>query len=61
MHDDVNPVLPITRDPADDYLVELARHSRADCLVTGDRDLLDAGLTDVWVLSPAALLSELRL
>jgi len=31
----------VVRDPADDYLVALARSARADAIVTGDRDLLD--------------------
>lgn len=35
----------MVRDPADDYLVALARVAEADAIVTGDRDLLDhAGL-----------------
>lgn len=29
------------RDPKDDYLLELARVSSADILITGDKDLLD--------------------
>lgn len=29
------------RDPADDYLVALARAAPADTIVTGDRDLLE--------------------
>ena len=42
-----DPVLPagVVRDPNDDFLVALAATSRADAIVTGDRDLLDhAGL-----------------
>ncbi len=31
----------VVRDPADDYLVALARAANADAIVTGDRDLLD--------------------
>lgn len=42
----------ITRDPKDDYLVRLTRASGADVLVSGDRDLLDAGLADIAVLTP---------
>jgi uncharacterized protein len=39
------PVIPgLTRDPADDYLVTLALSVHADLLVSGDEDLLDAGL-----------------
>jgi uncharacterized protein len=38
-----DPVLPasVVRDPTDDFLVALAATSRADAIVTGDRDLLD--------------------
>lgn len=38
-----DPVSPprVVRDPADDYLVALARVAGADAIVTGDRDLLD--------------------
>ena len=50
----------LTRDPGDDYLPRLARAARADCLVTGDDDLIEADLADVWVLRPAAFLDELR-
>ncbi len=32
---------PILRDPSDDYLVALAQTTRAEAIVTGDRDLLD--------------------
>jgi putative PIN family toxin of toxin-antitoxin system len=52
-------VQPITRDADDDYLVELTRYARCDALVTGDRDLLDAGLDDVRVLSPRDFLTLL--
>jgi len=38
-----NPAAPskVVRDPNDDFLVALAASSRADAIVTGDRDLLD--------------------
>jgi uncharacterized protein len=42
--DPINPE-PILRDPADDYLVALARGAGAEAIVTGDKDLLEhAGL-----------------
>lgn len=47
------------RDPDDDYLVDLLRRSRADVLVSVDRDLLDAQLPGVTVLDPAQFLSHL--
>ena len=44
--------LPVaTRDRKDDYLVALARSERVDALVSGDRDLLDAGLDATGVES----------
>jgi putative PIN family toxin of toxin-antitoxin system len=38
-----DPVAPpsVVRDPGDDYLVDLAKTSKAAFIVTGDRDLLD--------------------
>lgn len=47
------------RDPDDDYLVDLVRASGADVLVSLDRDLLDAQLSDVTVLDPAMFLHRL--
>ncbi len=52
-------VSPSVRDPADDYLVALAREAHADVLVSLDRDLLDAGLTDIAIERPAAFLARL--
>lgn len=62
MHYPSSVVTPITRDSDDDYLVLLARLARADALVTGDRDLLDADLShsDVRVITPRALLAVLE-
>ena len=48
----------ITRDPTDDYLVRLYRTTKADRLVTGDRDLLEARLSDVHVVTPRQLVEE---
>ena len=50
---------PITRDPNDDYLVRLARAVGADVLVSGDRDLLEANLPDVAIVSPRTLIEQL--
>ncbi|MGH2872050.1 MAG: putative toxin-antitoxin system toxin component, PIN family [Solirubrobacteraceae bacterium] len=47
---------PITRDRKDDYLVQLARSVAVDALVSGDRDLLEAGLADVNVMTPRAFI-----
>jgi len=48
----------ITRDPKDDYLVRLARSSAATALVSGDRDLLEADIGDVDVLTPRAFIDR---
>jgi uncharacterized protein len=47
------------RDPKDDYLVALARETRADALVSVDRDLLEAAVEDVVICSPSAFLERL--
>ena len=45
MRADPKGVEALLRDPADDYLVALAREAGAEAIVTGDLDLLDhAGL-----------------
>ena len=44
----------VTRDPADDYLVALAGAAEAEALVSGDRDLVDAGVTGPPVLTRAS-------
>lgn len=53
------PSVPISRDPADDYLLALARFAGAAYLVSGDKDL--TALKDVVppVLTPAAFLETL--
>lgn len=38
---DPEEIEPLLRDPADDYLVALAREAGAEAIVSGDRDLLD--------------------
>jgi len=52
-----DPVDPpsVTRDPKDDYLVALARQESVDAIVSGDGDLLDAGLGEPAVWSPREL------
>lgn len=50
----------VTRDPGDDYLVALAEHAGA-VLVSGDRDLLDADLPSLEVITPRELVSRLGL
>ncbi len=41
MHGDPSNVEQILRDPEDDYLVAVARASKAEYIVTGDKDLLE--------------------
>ena len=47
------------RDANDEYLVALARATKADMLVSIDRDLLEAELDDVRVVRPAESLRRL--
>lgn len=59
-HPDPVEVIASVRDPADDYLIALARGAHADALVSLDRDLLDANLKDISIERPAAFLGRLR-
>ncbi|HEY2473437.1 MAG TPA: putative toxin-antitoxin system toxin component, PIN family, partial [Candidatus Cybelea sp.] len=49
----------LTADPHDDYLVALARSTRAGILVSGDRHLLELVEPEPPVLSPRACLTHL--
>lgn len=51
---------PATRDAKDDYVVALARAVRADFIVTGDRDILEAEPAWPGAISPSDLLDELE-
>jgi uncharacterized protein len=53
------PSSPVTRDGADEYLVALACTVGADAIVSGDRDLLEAGLADPPVWTPRACADRL--
>lgn len=57
--DDPGQILPVSPDPEDDYLVALARSTRADALVSGDTDLTHLDLDDLRVLTPRQLVDEL--
>ncbi len=59
MAPDPAPSPGLTRDPADDYLVALAKEAQVDCLVTGDADLTSLVDPSPPVCSPAAFLSQL--
>lgn len=52
LHPDPDASHAATRDPADDYLVALARATEARAIISGDRDLLDAKLADMPVWTP---------
>ncbi len=52
---DVEPAAAETADPDDDYLVALAREHSVDCIVSGDRHLLDIGSDALPVLTPREL------
>ncbi len=48
------------RDPNDDKILETAMMGDADCLVTGDRDLLEMGsFRGIPIVTPAAFLDRL--
>jgi len=48
------------RDPEDDKFLEAALAGRADCIVSGDADLLDlASFEDIPILRPAEFLARL--
>jgi putative PIN family toxin of toxin-antitoxin system len=42
----------IWRDPTDVKFIECLLSSRADCLVSGDRDLLEARIQNAVIVSP---------
>jgi len=47
------------RDPDDDYLVALYQDTKADFLVSLDRDLLDAKLPGISIIDPASFVGRL--
>ena len=56
--------IPICRDPKDQMFLVLAHASKADCLVTGDQDLLVLANTPnlpFQILRPAEFLTQYRL
>jgi putative PIN family toxin of toxin-antitoxin system len=59
MLDDSDQPRPVSPDPEDDYLVELARAAAADYLVSGDRHLLGLGDPTPPVLTPRQFLDRL--
>lgn len=59
MSDPVPSVEPLTEDPADDYLVSLARAAGADALVSGDAHLTGLDAPEPPVLTPRQFLELL--
>ena len=58
-HAAATSIQPVSRDPADDYLLSLCKRTKADVLLTGDDDLLvlkKHGKTRI--LKPAAFKKE---
>lgn len=56
---DPEHVARVTPDPADDYIIALARAARADLVVSGDAHLTGLISPDAVVVSPAALVERL--
>jgi len=59
--EDPVPGSPRTADADDDYLIHLAEAHRVDAVVSGDRHLLDAGSSDLPVLTPRDLADRMGL
>ena len=57
---ELTETIQICRDPKDDKLLELALSGNADCLITGDNDLLILNpFRAISILTPAEFLSSL--
>ena len=54
------PHAALSRDPADDYLLALARATEVEAIVSGDRDLLSILELVPPVLTPRELVERLR-
>ena len=57
---DPDEIIPLTRDSEDDYLITLARIHHAECIVSGDRDLLEWEEQRPPVITPAAFAALIR-
>lgn len=58
--DDPSEQPPVTRDRGDDYLVALALSAGVDAIISGDRNLIDAGLSMPAVWTPRQTLDRMR-
>lgn len=55
------PLPSLCRDPDDDKFLHVALIGKADCLISGDRDLLDtASAAKLTIVTPAQALLKLR-
>ncbi|MCL1838372.1 MAG: putative toxin-antitoxin system toxin component, PIN family [Propionibacteriaceae bacterium] len=54
----VEPDEPVLRDPKDQPILSAARAADADLILTGDKDLRDAGLTHPSVTNPRDFLTR---
>lgn len=61
MHADPESPPSLLRDPDDDYLVALARSSKAEAIVTGDADLLDHDGLEPPAITPREACTRLGL
>jgi uncharacterized protein len=56
---DITEVIAVCRDPKDDKFLELAVSGHADCLITGDPDLLALHpFRDIPILRPSAYIEQ---
>ena len=60
MQVELSGLVRVCRDPDDDKLLEIAAVGRADCLVTGDQDLLILNpFQRIPILTPAGFLAAI--
>jgi uncharacterized protein len=58
--ENVGPLIPIARDPDDDWVIATARSAGVAVIVTGDKDLLDLGtVVGIRILRPRAALDAI--
>jgi hypothetical protein len=61
--DKVEPheILPVCRDPKDDFILAIAKTGRADYIITGDKDLLEIGFYGKTIILNKTRFEELKL
>lgn len=56
---ETHPTISVCRDPGDNHLLDLAVQGRADCIITGDQDLLVLHpYRKVLILTPAQFIDS---